>query len=181
MPRLLIALASAWLTLMTIGAAAQGVDFESRGFRGQIYVGKTYPPRYSSERSYNEERSSPRRVTRSHEARRSKSDDTETAQKSKPAPAKEAKEDSKFENSSIAGVASTPPPDDKADRKSGPDAENSTIATTTDEHKSSDEKKVVTTDAGAKVEAKVVPAAASSPTCSRYFPTVGKTLEVPCE
>ena len=180
MPRLLIALAAGWLALMAVAASAQGVDFESRGFRGQIYVGKTYPPRYSGEKSYNEERSSPRRATRSHEARKSKSNDTETAEKAKPTP---ANEDSEFENSSIT-TTSPVPASQKAAQSGGSDNENSTITTASvsdDKAGANDEKNVETTDASAKVEAKGEPTAARPTGCSRYFPTVGKTLEVPCE
>lgn len=100
---------------------------------------------------------------------RSKASEPETAT-AKAEPAKTAAPGAEMENSSMAGVSTgeTPAPVKQASKDDSSDNENSTIASNEP-------------DTGTDIQAKIEPAVSRQTVCSRYFPTAGRTLQVPCE
>jgi len=141
-----------------------------------------------SHRSYgNDEGVSRKRATRNREAVRSHARDdddvkttatkpsvreTEKAEAAKP----NAEVEELVDRQPLPGRGQTRARDGTGDREGGeyrPHNRDSTIASAF----VGDGKKVETTDASTKL----VPASSTSTSCTRYFPTVGRTLQVPCE
>jgi hypothetical protein len=188
LPRTILAIASALLTAMAFFASA-----------AEACISCSYVPPVvdSPSKSYSAERSAPRHERRPREVRESreakkkprvtetakserneksgsekveKAAETETAAKSAPAAS-----DAQVENSSFALVtAAHEPSAAKAETADDRGSEHSTIATAG----SSRDKAVEAANVDEKVT-NVTPAS-NTVTCSRYFPSAGQTLSVPC-
>jgi hypothetical protein len=102
---------------------------------------------------------------------RAKASEPETST-AKAEPAKTPATNAETENSSMAGASTgaAPVPVKQAAEDNGSKSENSTIA-------NNDPKPEIGTD----IQAKIEPAVSRQTVCSRYFPTAGRTLQVPCE
>jgi hypothetical protein len=177
MSRRAVLAAGIFLFASTIAAAAGGIGFGIVIGPGGIGPGlrsaepREYQPRV---RSYHEEPSRPRRQQRQH------ADEDERTQATAPTKSQAnenssiavlwgytSKPDVQLENSSIA---SGPHPAEPAPSATVADLENSSIA--------SDSRPVEPAQT-ATIAVQGVSSAAVL--CSRYFPTAGRTMQVPCE
>ena len=177
MTRVALLAAGAFVLTSAMAASAQGIVIGGRGIGIGIGIGpglRSAPEYHPRVRSYSEEPARPRRQHRQH-------DEDEKAES--PASAKSETN----ENSSIAALS--PGPDT-------PDLHSSIAVLTTksDEPGSHPESSSIATSAApaepAQATAVVVQASepsvqnAAAPNlvlCSRYLPTAGRTVQVPCE